>query len=175
MPVDIPIVETERLVLRDHRLSDFDAYCAMRTDPVVTRFIGGRASTRDETWIRFLRHAGMWHHIGFGFWAIEEKASGKLIGEAGFHDLKRDLQPNLEGTLEAGWALLPEAHGQGYATEAVAAMLRWAAVNHPGVPVTCFIDQDNAASIRVAQKLGFVERVRADFRGEPVIVFDHRP
>src|SRR6185436_8398192 len=85
----IPTVETERLILREHRLSDFDAYAALWRDPVVTRFIGGRARSREESWVRFLRHAGMWHHIGFGFWAIEEKASGSLIGEAGFHDLKR--------------------------------------------------------------------------------------
>jgi RimJ/RimL family protein N-acetyltransferase len=43
------------------------------------------------------------------------------------------------------------------------------------LPITCFIDPGNAASIRVATKLGFVERCRAEFGGEPVIVFDHRP
>ena len=174
MPL-IPIVETERLILRDHRLADFDAYVAMWRDPAVTRFIGGRARSRDETWIRFLRHAGMWHHLGFGFWAIEEKASGRLVGEGGFHELMRDMRPSLEGTLETGWSLLPEAHGKGYATEAVSAMLGWAAAAKPGLPITCFIDPGNAASIRVAARLGFVERCRGDFGGEPVIVFDHRP
>ncbi len=175
MPLEIPTVETGRLVLRGHRMSDFDAYCAMWADPVVTRFIGGRGRTREETWIRFLRHAGMWHHIGFGFWAIEEKTSGGLIGEGGFHELRRDMEPSLEGTLEMGWCLLPEAHGKGYATEAIAAMQQWGAANFPGTPITCFIDPENAASIRVAEKAGFVERGPANYGGGPVIVFDHRP
>lgn len=172
---EIPIIETERLILRDHRLSDFDAYTAMWADPVVTRFIGGQPKPRDETWVRFIRHAGMWHHLGFGFWAIEEKASGKLVGEGGFHELKREMEPSLEGTLETGWSLMPNAHGKGYATEAVAAILRWGAANHPGRAITCFIEPENTASIRVAQKVGFKERCRSDYHGTPVIVFDHRP
>src|SRR4051794_32453249 len=77
---DIPIIETARLILRDHRLADFDIYVAMWADPLVTRFIGGRARSREESWIRFLRHAGMWRHVGFGFWAIEEKESGRFVG-----------------------------------------------------------------------------------------------
>jgi RimJ/RimL family protein N-acetyltransferase len=172
--VHIPVVETERLILRAHQLSDFEAYVALWRDPVVTRYIGGRARTREESWVRFLRHAGMWHHIGFGFWVIEEKRSGQLIGEAGFHDLLRDIQPSLEGTLEAGWSLLPHVHGKGYASEAIRAMLGWAAANHPDKAITCFIDPDNPASIRVAEKCGFVARVRTAYGGEPVIIFDHR-
>ena len=132
MSSDIPIVETERLILRDHRLADFDAYAAMWADPIVTRFIGGRPGTREESWIRFLRHAGMWRHMGFGFWAIEEKATGRFIGEAGFHELRRDIEPSIEGTLEAGWGFVTDAHGKGFATEAVGAALDWGAANQPG-------------------------------------------
>jgi RimJ/RimL family protein N-acetyltransferase len=173
--VDIPIVETERLILRDHRLSDFDAYTAMWRDPVVTRFIGGKPRTREESWVRFLRHAGMWHHLGFGFWAIEEKASGTLVGECGFHELKREMTPSLEGTLEAGWSLLPHVHRKGYGSEAVGAMLGWAAARRPGMAITCFIDPDNTASMRVAERSGFVARLRTTYGGEPVVIFDHRP
>src|SRR4051812_21679512 len=110
--VAIPVIETERLILRDHRLADFNAYAAMWRDPIVTRFIGGKARTREESWVRFLRHAGMWHHLGFGFWAIEDKTSGRFLGEGGFHEIRRAIEPSLEGTLEAGWALLPEVHGR---------------------------------------------------------------
>jgi len=55
-----PVLETGRIVLRPHRLDDFEAYCAMGTDPAVYRFIGGKARTREESWQRFLRHGGMW-------------------------------------------------------------------------------------------------------------------
>jgi RimJ/RimL family protein N-acetyltransferase len=53
-------------------------------------------------------------------------------------------------------------------------MLGWATANRPGMAITCFIDPDNAASIRVAEKSGFVERVRATYGGEPVMIFDYR-
>ena len=98
--------------------------------PIVTRFIGGKPRTREESWIRFLRHAGMWQHMGFGFWAIEEKATGRFIGEAGFHELRRDMEPSIEGTLEAGWGFVTDAHGKGYATEAVPPLLAWGEANH---------------------------------------------
>lgn len=175
MPVDIPLIETERLILRDHRLSDFEDYAAMWRDPVVTRFIGGRGRSREESWIRFLRHAGMWHHLGFGFWCIADKQSGRLIGEGGFHELLRDMAPSIEGTLETGWTLLPEAHGKGIAHEAVSAMLNWGRSNFPGRRITCFIDPGNAASIRLAEKLGFTEWVRSKYDGEDVILFEHKP
>ena len=105
--ISIPTLETPRLVLRTHRAGDFEAYARMWRDPSVYRFIGGQPRTREESWIRFLRHAGMWQMVGFGFWAIEERASGCFIGEAGLHDLKRDTTPSIEGLPEAGWSLLP--------------------------------------------------------------------
>jgi RimJ/RimL family protein N-acetyltransferase len=171
---DIPIIETERLILRGHRLSDFEAYARMWADPVVTRFIGGRPRTREEAWIRFLRHAGMWHHLGFGFWAVEDKLTGGFVGETGFHELKRQLTPSIEGTLEAAWGFVTEAHGKGYATEAVAAALDWADRHYPRRPVTCIIDPAHTASIRVAEKHGFRERERTTYHDEPTIVFDRR-
>ena len=174
MATDIPIVETERLILRDHRLTDFDTYVAMWADPIVTRFVGGQPRTREESWIRLLRHAGMWRHMDFGFWAIEEKATGRFIGEAGFHELRRDMEPSIEGTLEAGWGFIVEAHGKGYASEAVGAALAWSAANHPDEAVTCMIDPAHSLSIRVAEKQGFRERVRTVYRDLPTIIFDRR-
>ena len=175
MTPEIPVVEPERVMLRDHRLADLNAYVAMWTAPLVTRFIGGGARGREASWICFLRHAGMWRHVGFGFWAIEDKASGRLLGEAGFLELKRDIEPSIEGTLEAGWALVADAHGKGYASEAVGAFLRWGEINHPGMAMTCIIDTGHPVSIRVAEKHGFRERVRTTYHGEPTIVFDRRP
>jgi RimJ/RimL family protein N-acetyltransferase len=110
--------------------------------------------------------------MGFGFWAIEQKATGRFIGEAGFHEIRRDMEPSIEGTLEAGWGFVTDAHGKGYATEAVAGVLAWGEANHRSKPVTCIIDPGHALSIRVAQKLGFRERVTAIYHDEPTIIFD---
>lgn len=175
MAIDIPVVETERVVLRGHRPEDFDAHAAFWADPVVTRFIGGKPFTREQAWVRFLRHAGMWHAMGFGFWAVTDKASGRLIGEAGFHELKRELTPSLEGTMEAGWALDPDMHGRGIATEVVGAAIGWADANRPSARMTCIIEPGNAASIRVAGKHGFREFARAMSHGTPVILFERMP
>lgn len=102
----IPTIETPRLLLRGHRDADFDAHCAFWADPEVVRYIGGGTFSRGVP-VRFLRHAGMWARMGFGFWAVAEldRATGRYLGEAGFHDLKRDLSPSIEGTMEAGWGV----------------------------------------------------------------------
>lgn len=172
MPTTIPTLETGRLVLRGHRPEDFDAHATMWADPVITRFVGGNPFPRDQAWTRFLRHAGMWQVMGFGFWAVEEKATGKIVGEAGFHELRRQLEPSLEGTLEAGWGFLPEVHGKGIASEAIGALLAWGAGKFPERRITCMIDPDNSASLRVAAKHGFREFTRTSYDGKPIILFE---
>jgi RimJ/RimL family protein N-acetyltransferase len=172
MAIDIPVIETERLLLRGHRAEDFDAHAAFWADPIVTRFIGGRPHTREQAWVRFLRHAGMWHAMGFGFWALTDRESGRFLGEAGFHDLKREMSPSLEGTMEAGWGLTPDMHGKGLAGEVVGAIIAWADANRPGPRMTCIIEPANTASIRVAERNGFREFDRTLSHGTPVIVFE---
>jgi len=81
---EMPIVETERLILRGHRLDDFENCLALWADPVVTRYIGGRPFSAEEVWTRLLRYVGHWTLLGFGFWAIEDKAAGSFVGELGF-------------------------------------------------------------------------------------------
>lgn len=168
----VPTIETERLILRGHRVDDFEAHAALWADPVVTRFIGGQPFSREQSWVRLLRHFGMWQAMGFGFWAVTDKATGRLLGEAGFHDLQRDVTPSLAGTMEAGWGFLPDAHGKGIASEVVSAALAWGDANHPGKRMTCLIDPQNAASIRVAEKRGFREFARTTYHGGPTILFE---
>jgi RimJ/RimL family protein N-acetyltransferase len=158
--VSIPTIETARLVLRPYRLSDFDTYAAMWAEPAVTHFIGGSPYPRDQAWTRFLRHIGMWHHLGFGNFAIEHKASGAFIGETGFHDMLREVTPSLEGTMEMGWALTGAMHGQGLAEEAAQAAIGWAR------------EHGNGASLRVAAKLGFAEFARTTYGGKPVVLLE---
>ncbi|WP_454848952.1 GNAT family N-acetyltransferase [Rhizobium binxianense] len=167
---DIPTLTTERLVLRPHALGDFEEHAALWCDEDVVRFIGSTPSTREQSWGRMLRMAGMWHHMGFGFLAIEEKETGRFVGEAGFLEGRRDMKPSIEGTLETGWVLFPSAHGKGYATEALKALIAWAEAHFPEKPMTCIIHPDNAASLRVAAKLGFRESARADYNGDVILL-----
>jgi RimJ/RimL family protein N-acetyltransferase len=165
-------IETERLILRPERLEDFDVYAAMWADPVVTRYTGGVPGTREDCWTRFLRGFGMWEQMGFGFFAIEDKATGVFLGEAGFQERKRDIVPSMEGTLETGWALVPSAHGKGLATEAVRAVLGWADAAHPGRRFTALIDAANNGSMRVAEKSGFRWFADTTYHGMAAVLYE---
>ena len=167
---DIPVLETDRLVLRGFRPDDLDAMTAMWEMPEIVRYTGGVAMTREQSWTRLLRQIGMWSAMGFGFWVITEKASRRFIGEAGFHEMRRDLTPGIEGTLEAGWGLLPEFQGKGYASEALNAMWAWVGRHHPDMPITCIIDSRNAASIGLAERHGFREFARSPYQGSEVVL-----
>jgi RimJ/RimL family protein N-acetyltransferase len=173
-PVVIPRIETARFVLRGHTLADFEAGAAMWSDPAVVRFIGGRAFGADEVWARILRYHGHWALLGYGFWAIEDKVAGAFVGEVGFANFKRPIEPPLSDTPEMGWSLVAAAHGKGVASEVVAAAAGWGDAHFAHDRTVCIIDPDNAASIRVAEKNGFAEVRRTDYRGSPTIVFERR-
>lgn len=167
----VPVLETERLRLRAHRAEDHAERVAIWSDPDVTRFIGGRPLTGEEVWRRFLQYMGLWDVLGYGYWAVEEKSTGRYIGDIGFADFKRDLQPSLEGMLEFGWVLASHAHGKGYASEAVAAAIGWAEQHRPGLRAVCIIDPANQPSIRVAEKAGFTRWQETTYHGGPTVVF----
>jgi RimJ/RimL family protein N-acetyltransferase len=169
----IPEVVTERLVLRGHRIEDLDEAVALWSDPQVIRFIGGRPFSREEVWARLLRYIGHWSVMGYGFWALRERATGRFVGEVGIADFQRDMAVDFGGAPEAGWVLAPWSHGQGYATEAIAAMHGWAAAAGHRRTV-CIIDHDNAASLRVAAKAGYRELARTPYKGADIIVFERR-
>jgi RimJ/RimL family protein N-acetyltransferase len=168
-----PTIETDRLVMRAPRLDDLEAMIALWGDPGVARYISGQPSTREQTWTRLLRYAGHWELLGFGYWTVEERASGAFAGEVGFADYRREITPSLDGVPELGWVLAPGAHGKGYATEAARAAIAWAAGRFaPSSTIACIITPDNAASIRVAEKCGFREVRRTVYQRAAVVVYE---
>jgi RimJ/RimL family protein N-acetyltransferase len=170
-----PVLETQRLTLRPHRVTDFDDLLAMWSDPKVTRHIGGKPSTREEVWSRLLRYIGHWTALGFGYWALEERSSHRFVGEAGFADFKRDIQPTLDGMPEAGWVLAAWSHGGGHATEAAERIVRWGDDHFGQRKTSCVVAVENLQSLRVAAKTGYREVARTTYHGGPVIVFTREP
>jgi RimJ/RimL family protein N-acetyltransferase len=170
-PNAAPALETARLRLRQPRLDDFEAIHAMWLEPKVFGHILGRASTREETWSGLLRYNGHWNLLGYGYWAVEEKSSGKLIGQMGFADYHRDITPSLDGTPELGWALVTSSHGRGYATEGLTAVSAWGDRNFNGAKTACIISPANTASIRVAEKLGYREAASTTYKGKPTLLY----
>ena len=169
---EAPTIETERLILRGYRLEDFPHLTAAWADPVVVRHIGGRPSTEEESWTRILRNMALWPMLGYGYWALTEKATGRYAGDVGFADFKREIEPSIKGVPEIGWVLAPWSHGRGYATEAAQAALRWLENALGPQRTVCIINDDNRASLRVAQKCGYREFARAVYKGVTVVMLE---
>lgn len=167
-------LETERLLLRPHRMEDFSNSATMWADPRVTQHILERPLSEEEAWSRFLRYAGHWAALGFGYWLIEEKQTGKFIGEAGFADYRRQIQPSLDGAPEIGWVLAAEAHGKGFATESVRKLTAWADERFRARTV-CIIAPGNQLSIRVAEKCGYRELQPSTYHGKSILIFAREP
>jgi len=167
----VPTVETDRLILRGHRLDDFADSLALWTDPESVRFISGKPSTQEEVWARMLRYAGHWSLLGFGYWVVTDKVTGRFVGEVGFGNFKRDIEPSLDGMPEIGWVLAPHGHGKGYATEAARAAIAWGETHFGPVRTACIIAPENGPSIRVAEKCGYREFRRTTYKDQPTIMF----
>jgi RimJ/RimL family protein N-acetyltransferase len=162
---------SDRLMMRRHLIDDFDASLAMWSDPAVTRYIGGRPSTAEEVWSRLLRYVSHWELLGYGYWVVVDRASRRFIGEVGFADFRREINPPLDAP-EAGWVLASWAAGNGLATEAMIAALRWADAALSPARTVCMIAPGNAASLRVAGKVGYRLYAKAEYKGSEVALYE---
>jgi len=162
------ILETERLILRQFRESDLDAYAEMTADPEVMLYLGSGPMNRSEAWRNMAMILGHWQLRGFGMWAVEEKRTGTMVGRVGC------WRPEGWPGLEVGWTLRRKSWGLGYATEAGRASLDFA-FDHLGERhVISMIHGDNEPSIRVAKRLGMRLEGRTELFDIPVAVYGIR-
>lgn len=168
------LLETDRLILRVHGAQHFDPYAEMSADPGTFRFSDRGPMTGDEAWTRLLRNVGHWSLLGYGLFAIEEKQSGRFVGEAGFCDFRRQLGERFDPYPEGAWAIADWAQGRGYATEAVLAALGWMEARRDVRRTVCLIHAGNEASIRVARRLGYVSFDECIYKGYPALLFERR-
>lgn len=162
-----PTLETDRLVLRPFRESDLDAYtAAMTAEPVRASLHMPDTVGRAEAWSSMAWWLGQWELRGVGNWALEEKATGALVGRAGLNRPERADWPGLE----VGWMLHPDRWGRGYATEAGARSIAYAFEELGEAELCSVILPENHRSIAVARRLRFhlrEERVLSHFPGAP--------
>jgi RimJ/RimL family protein N-acetyltransferase len=154
-------IRTERLVLRPSEARDRPAFLELLASPEVGTYVGG-SRPRDELDRTMPEVPGQRP----GFFVIE--LGGALIGMVTLdpRDAQRPGHVRPEaGETELGYLFLPEAWGHGYATEACAAALAWFTGVRPGEPVVLTSQTANAASVRVASKLGFTEAGRFEDYG----------
>lgn len=169
MQSDPTVIETERLILRRHRLDDAAALASLWADPQMVRHIGPPAS-EEESWSRLLRYAGHWDLFGYGLFAVEDRASGRLVGGVGVGHFKRTGVPEPAESAEAAWAFSGAVHGRGYGREACGAMLEWVDARVPVARTHCIIAPENTASLRLAEALGYVHQGTTEYRGDAVVL-----
>lgn len=162
---------TSRLTMTPFAVDDFADCLAMRSDAVVTRLVSG-VMTREDVWFRTLRNIGHWQALGFGPWTVRESATGRFVGEIGFFDSRRMTEPDFAGPPEAGWMTNTWAHGQGYASEAVAAMLAWGDARPGFGRIVCMIDPGNDPSLRLAQRFGFRRISDLTYKGNANVLLE---
>jgi RimJ/RimL family protein N-acetyltransferase len=166
----VPRLETERLVLREPRVGDFEAYAAHMSDADLRKYCGG-ALNRREAWRMFLVAAGGWVVTQSGWWMVEDRASGAVLGTVGAFLRETNLEKGRAADLEVGWSIYREAWNRKYAREAAAAALAWAVAHHDPARVIAHIDMENLPSIAVSRALGMKHAGTTEFYGEPSELF----
>jgi RimJ/RimL family protein N-acetyltransferase len=157
-------VLTPRLLLRPFRPGDAAAYARIRARPEVMRHMPGGAAraalAEAEAPAAIARFTALWEEAGYGPWAVEDRATGALLGHAGLR-----LLPELGGETEILYLLDSAAWGRGLATEAAAAA-RDAGLGPCGLQrLVGYVAPANVASRRVLEKVGMRQE------GPPVQVF----
>lgn len=142
-------LETTRLILREMTPDDLDAVASILIDEEVAR-IWTRPFTRDDCAAWIDKQRARYESDSCAYWLCVDKRTGEPVGQAGV--LMLTIDARRETTL--GWILARGHRGRGYATEAARASLGWA-LDHTDAPrIVAPIRPINAASIRVAERLG---------------------
>jgi len=162
-------LETRRLLLRQWRAGDFDRYFEFYQDPEMSRYVGG-LNDIEQAWRRLATIIGHWTLRGFGYWAVEEKATGLLAGcvglwySAGWPEI------------ELGYWLLRDSQGRGYAHEACVKTLEYGFTSLGRESLVSYIHPDNEPSKRVAVRLGgHLEGTRELLNNGPHCVYRYFP
>jgi RimJ/RimL family protein N-acetyltransferase len=169
-------LETARLLLREPRTGDAATFSEIWGDPETTRFLGG-TKTRDEVDAMIVRMSEHWDRYGVGLFTIERKEDARVLGRVGLllwdperwvNGFRADLQGPVE--TEVGWTLGREHWGHGYATEGARACRDWVFEELGLTRLISLIARGNAASIRVAEKIGesFERDIEVAFFRQPV-------
>jgi RimJ/RimL family protein N-acetyltransferase len=159
----VPRLHTERLILREYRREDFDAFAAHCADPVSAAHLG--LADRQTAWRIFCTQAGLWLIDGAGWWAVEEKATGRLLGNVGAFFREEST------VMELGWNTYRACWGQGFANEAAAAALHHALETRREPKVRALIAAANESSLRVARRLGLAYEADTDIHGKAVGIY----
>jgi ribosomal-protein-alanine N-acetyltransferase len=161
------ILETRRLILRTWTLSDAHELFEICADAEVMKYIGtGKAYETIEQANEFLRWAIDYQkENNFCRWAVLLKEKGTIVGSCGF------ARPHGTTEIELGYLLARRFWGNGLATEATAACLKYGFENLDFREIIAITDLENVASQKVLEKIGFAKRGIESFNGEKSLVY----
>ena len=169
MSAEVPVLATERLVLRDWRDADRVPFAGLNGDPDVMRHFPA-ALTVDQSGEMVDRMTSAWQRNGFGLWAVERRDTSAFIGFVGLSSPAWSVVP----VVEVGWRLAREHWGRGFAPEAARAALAFGFehVTLPDDEIVSFTTEANENSRRVMEKIGLTHRPERDF-DHPLLVDWH--
>jgi RimJ/RimL family protein N-acetyltransferase len=150
-----PVIVTQRLLLRPHRMADTATWYELQSDPTVVEHLSWPLRTRAESFVHLLnrtRHTRLEQLDDF--LALAVLLDEQLIGDASLH--LRSLEPGAR-RLEVGWVIGPRWQGKGYAAEAGRAMIALAFDDLKASVVEAHMTPGNTASLALAERLGFEE------------------
>ena len=161
----LPVIATERLVLRPWRDDDLEPFAAMSADPAVMEFYPALLS-REQCEAVIDRIRGHFAREGFGFWALEAPGVAPFVGFTGI------ARPGFMPVVEVGWRLARPYWGQGFATEAARAAVDWGFANLELDEIVAFVVPGNLRSQRVMGRLGMSRDADANFE-HPAVPSGH--
>jgi RimJ/RimL family protein N-acetyltransferase len=166
----MPVLRTDRLLMRPFEEGDLDEFAAMMRDPEVVQFLPGEPMSRDDAWRWMAMCLGHEQLRGWSNNVLVELATGRFLGRGGL------WQPEGWPGLEIGWALSRSAWGHGFATEAATAWREWAfaSLGPEADELISVVHRDNARSIAVAERIGHVYWRDVEVRGFPCRIYGQR-
>jgi RimJ/RimL family protein N-acetyltransferase len=158
--VDAPEIRTERLLLRGWRDADREPFAALNADAAVMAHFPSTHSRAASDRLLDATVDG-WIANGFGLWALERLADGAFLGFTGLS--RPSFEAHFTPAVEVGWRLARDAWGQGYATEAAEAALRFGFENLGLAEIVSFTVPANVRSRAVMERLGMTHDATDDF------------
>lgn len=150
------VLRTARLALRPFRPEDAPAYAAIRSDPLVMRFMPSGEAGAEPARARAdaERLCALWAEAwsepgGYAPWAVEAHGDGALIGHLGLRAL-----PERGGETEVLWLLRRDRWGGGLATEGARAAVAWGFATLGLARIAAYAVPENAASLAVMRRIG---------------------
>lgn len=161
-------ITTPRLLLRPFRPADAPGILALDSDPEVRRYVPGPLLTSLDEAARVIDYIrAQYERNGIGRWAVERRADGAFLGWCGLKLVDDSVTNGRTNYYDLGYRLLRRCWGQGYASEAAQASLRYGfeTLRLPELHAT--VMQGNEASRRVVEKLGFGRTATFEQDGAP--------